>query len=333
MWGRVRNSSERGSGIFLSNFQKSNGTSWVSNSNGHSWDSNTFQPFSKASTGGSNPHHHLWSSVWQQRKQPTSLFVDFLPFGISRTWIHGLFSGAGKLVDVYISKKQRKNNNIAFGFVRYQRREDAMAAIKLLHGSKIRKSEIKVSLARFSRDGSSFVPRNQMGPWTQSGSQNKRWVTATSGSNSKSFTDFPKGSQRRHTVEKKVQARSTTPVRPTVLEKSDGHYRAKPVVVEANSDARPLMETMPNKIGSSSKDSQTVKVAGLMVAQPESTPFVDGDPKPTAQNNDCVKMDIGSVRLDVISNEADSEKASATPERIKPVAMGNFEKKTSVSSW
>ncbi|CAO2825184.1 unnamed protein product [Amaranthus hypochondriacus] len=134
MWGRVRNSSERGSGAFRSNVQKCNG---------YIWNSNSLQSFSKASTGGSKYHTSLRPSDSRQLHAPTSLFVDFLPFGISRIWVHGLFSGAGNVGDVYISKKQRKNNNLAFGFVRYQRREDAMAAIKLLHGWRIQKCEIK----------------------------------------------------------------------------------------------------------------------------------------------------------------------------------------------
>ncbi|CAO2830987.1 unnamed protein product [Amaranthus hypochondriacus] len=70
--------------------------------------------------------------------------------------LKSLFMRAGKIVDVFISKKQRHNRSKAFGFVRFERFADAMNAIKKLDGIHTLGSKIKVALAKFQKGGKPF---------------------------------------------------------------------------------------------------------------------------------------------------------------------------------
>ncbi|CAO2827574.1 unnamed protein product [Amaranthus hypochondriacus] len=179
MFSRVRKPSERGLGFLFSNFKNSNGSILGKR---YGWESSKQQhPFN----GGLVYHHHRWSPPtsagchrgfahpsrrWvpreplRQNHGSTTLFVDSLPIGTSRDWVHGFFSGVGKVVDVYISRKPRKNYTLAFGFVRFKWKQDALAAIDSFHGMKIKNCEIKVSLAKYPKAASSFDKQNFKNP-------------------------------------------------------------------------------------------------------------------------------------------------------------------------
>lgn len=83
----------------------------------------------------------------------TSVFVDHLPRGISPEWLRDLFSEYGRVEDVFVSKKVRKQCSDAFGFVRFRHEKDAMVAISKLHGYMIKNSKITASMARYDRMG------------------------------------------------------------------------------------------------------------------------------------------------------------------------------------
>lgn len=95
-------------------------------------------------TGGRTSNNH------------TTLFIDNLPRGIISEWTRDLFSEFGKIVDVFVSKKKRKSNSLAFGFVRFSKLEDARRAVEKLDGHEIKGLKIKVSMARYDKGGSSF---------------------------------------------------------------------------------------------------------------------------------------------------------------------------------
>ncbi|CAO2837828.1 unnamed protein product [Amaranthus hypochondriacus] len=69
--------------------------------------------------------HLPWK--WVPREPPakdgnesfTTLFVDGLHFGMAKEWLLDKFSECGRVKDVFISSKVRKNCGDAFGFVRY----------------------------------------------------------------------------------------------------------------------------------------------------------------------------------------------------------------------
>ncbi|CAO2830342.1 unnamed protein product [Amaranthus hypochondriacus] len=243
-----------------------------------------------------------------------TLFIDGIPKWTTWYELRKVFSVIGVVVDSYISKKQRKNKKVNFGFIRFYNREDAVMAVKRLNGHHVFGSKLHVSMAKYQKDGTS-VSRN---------------ISAVNKVKACPVKHLSLQASRRYSdvvVDKKknVQATSTSPVTSTLntSEKSDGDNMVKPMAFEVNSEILPQMETVPTDFGSSSKDSQSVRVEILTVAQSVgSASVVDGDP--ATENNDCVKFDLGTVHLDVLSNSVDIDKASATPEQLGPVAMGDI---------
>ena len=75
---------------------------------------------------------------------------------LSNQWLRVLFSLEGSVVDVFISRKVRKHSKAACGFVRFQRREEVMAAMRNLDGFLVKGNRILVSLAKYNRDGMSL---------------------------------------------------------------------------------------------------------------------------------------------------------------------------------
>ena len=61
------------------------------------------------------------------------------------------------MVDVYTSRKQRKNSMLPFAFVRFPQLKDAQPAIKNLHGMEIRGCKISVTMAEYKRSGNRRV--------------------------------------------------------------------------------------------------------------------------------------------------------------------------------
>ena len=79
------------------------------------------------------------SEAWTRLEEVThSVFVDNLPESMSRGWLWQLFSGDGEVVDVFISRKERRLSKAPFGFVRFTRRGQALEAVKRMHGMEIR---------------------------------------------------------------------------------------------------------------------------------------------------------------------------------------------------
>lgn len=99
---------------------------------------------------------------------------------------------------------------------------------------------------------------------------------------------------------------------------------------EVNSESLPQRDIMTTDFGYSSKDSQSVREEVHTVVQsmvPAS--IVDGDPKPTTENVECVKIDHGPINLDVFSNIGVKDKASTTTKQIRPETTGDIGKKRS----
>ncbi|MED6173107.1 hypothetical protein PIB30_056245 [Stylosanthes scabra] len=82
-----------------------------------------------------------------------SIFVDNLPYDVTRTWLWEAFSSTGRVVDVYLSRKIRKSNQLGFAFIRYKSKEEVLRTIEQLDGWIVRGCSLKVTESRYKRSG------------------------------------------------------------------------------------------------------------------------------------------------------------------------------------
>ena len=90
------------------------------------------------------------------------MYVDNLPRSMSKRWLWQLFHYEGRVVDAYISYKQRNHTSNLFGFVRFHDMKDARRAMNNHNGMVIHKCKILVQVATYSRKHS-VDQRIQMG--------------------------------------------------------------------------------------------------------------------------------------------------------------------------
>lgn len=76
-----------------------------------------------------------------------TLFIDNLPSNMSNLWLYQIFKNEGSVVDAFVSKKKRKNNNQSFGFVRFRYASDAENAIK--HNNFLEINNIQVTWSKY----------------------------------------------------------------------------------------------------------------------------------------------------------------------------------------
>ncbi|KAG5550142.1 hypothetical protein RHGRI_015184 [Rhododendron griersonianum] len=69
---------------------------------------------------------------------------------MDEVWLKHIFSGAGKIIQVYIPWKRSFRLNQRFGFVRYGNKEDGMKAIKMWNTAQIQGHRLLVKEARFN---------------------------------------------------------------------------------------------------------------------------------------------------------------------------------------
>ena len=129
-------------------------------------------------------------------REAISLFVDGLPLEMTWDWLQQIFRGEGDITDVYVSKKKRRNRDCRFGFVRFKKVEEAEMAIRNLNGVMIRGKIMKVSFAKYGKNGR---------PWTDVFTQKEEDESMTVGRAAKvgegvigerSFKDVVKGLPR-----------------------------------------------------------------------------------------------------------------------------------------
>ena len=96
--------------------------------------------------------HTSQNLAWRRLEEVSfTILVDNLPLSVTRSWLWQLFGYEGKMVDVFLSRKRRKNNHQPLAFVRFAKQHEAKKAIMNLHESVIRGCKIKVSMAEFKR--------------------------------------------------------------------------------------------------------------------------------------------------------------------------------------
>ncbi|CAO2814079.1 unnamed protein product [Amaranthus hypochondriacus] len=103
---------------------------------------------------GCGPREPPYSGLGGSYGGVITLFIDGLSSSATNRDLRKLFGSFGTVVDAFISRKNRKNNKLAFGFVRYKHGAQAEDAILNLDGHPFFGLKIKVSLARFGKDGS-----------------------------------------------------------------------------------------------------------------------------------------------------------------------------------
>ncbi|CAO2834640.1 unnamed protein product [Amaranthus hypochondriacus] len=126
-------------------------------------------------------------------KNGTTLFIDGLPQGISKEWLWDVFAEHGGVNDIFISRKRRPANSNAFGFVRFNKSEDARVAIEKLNGRIIKGKKMAVTIAKYNRAES----RGQ-NPRPQSKAQpvKKHRIITPANRDSRMYVDVVRGSKR-----------------------------------------------------------------------------------------------------------------------------------------
>ncbi|KAE9445683.1 hypothetical protein C3L33_22421, partial [Rhododendron williamsianum] len=91
-----------------------------------------------------------WGSLGK-RSRDTTIFVCHLPEDMDEySWLKQIFSGAGKIMDVYIPRKRSFRLNQRFEFVRYGNKEEGLKAIKMWNTAQIQGHRLLVKVARFN---------------------------------------------------------------------------------------------------------------------------------------------------------------------------------------
>ena len=82
---------------------------------------------------------HVGRLVWRRsEKVSLTMFVDNLPSSMTKSWLWQIFQYDGRVVDIFMSWKRRRNRQSPFVFVRFSKLTEARVAIKNLHGTEIR---------------------------------------------------------------------------------------------------------------------------------------------------------------------------------------------------
>ena len=66
-----------------------------------------------------------------KEEEVVTLFVDELPWEMSRDWLRNIFRGEGEAIDIYLTDK-RQFNDSRFDFVHFKKLEEAMNAVRNL---------------------------------------------------------------------------------------------------------------------------------------------------------------------------------------------------------
>ncbi|XP_058449684.1 ELAV-like protein 3 isoform X4 [Malaya genurostris] len=87
-----------------------------------------------------------------QEDSKTNLIVNYLPQQMTQEEIRSLFSSIGEVESCKLIRDKVTGQSLGYGFVNYQRAEDASKAISTLNGLRLQNKQIKVSFARPSSE-------------------------------------------------------------------------------------------------------------------------------------------------------------------------------------
>ena len=80
-----------------------------------------------------------------------AVLVDNLPTSITKSWFWQLFNYEGRVVDVFMSQKQRKTSKLPFAFVRFSQLKEAQSVIERMHGWEIKGFKLSMTMAEYGR--------------------------------------------------------------------------------------------------------------------------------------------------------------------------------------
>ena len=78
---------------------------------------------------------------------PTKLFVDSLPWATTDNELRQAFQKFGSVTEAYVVIDRKTRKSLGFGFVSFDRKEDAQTAIRQMDGTKLKGRVIVVKLA------------------------------------------------------------------------------------------------------------------------------------------------------------------------------------------
>ncbi|RUS87084.1 hypothetical protein EGW08_005160 [Elysia chlorotica] len=100
----------------------------------------------------------------------TNLIINYLPQNLTDEEFRSLFLSVGPIVSSKIVRDKATNYSYGFGFVVYERSQDAQRAIETLSGLQLQNKRIKVALARPSGEqikGANLYVRNLPVQWKE----------------------------------------------------------------------------------------------------------------------------------------------------------------------
>ncbi|GFO12244.1 Elav 2-like protein [Plakobranchus ocellatus] len=106
----------------------------------------------------------------QNDESSTNLIINYLPQTLSDEEFRSLFLSVGPITSSKIVRDKSTNYSYGFGFVVYERAQDAQRAIETLSGLQLQNKRIKVALARPGGDqikGANLYVRNLPTPWKE----------------------------------------------------------------------------------------------------------------------------------------------------------------------
>ena len=110
-------------------------------------------------------HNRTNEDILQIERQTFTIFVDNLPASMTKGWLFQIFQWTGRIADIFISKKQRKESHNPFAFVGYKTKGGALKAVKELNGMEIRGHKISVNEAKYSRRETGGTRWHQTKQW------------------------------------------------------------------------------------------------------------------------------------------------------------------------
>ncbi|MED6222335.1 hypothetical protein PIB30_063349 [Stylosanthes scabra] len=160
---------------------------------------------SRATWCRTNPQPHLpthskrfewnWESDrWAEQRRnmeanTVRVFVDNLPRNTMVRWLWNIFGKEGKIVDIFLQRKERKWNPLRFAFVRFETRTEEHTAIRRLHGQEFWECNLALSEAKYRKNEERDLKRTPV-------EIQRREPIATHASARRSFRDVVANDQR-----------------------------------------------------------------------------------------------------------------------------------------
>lgn len=218
--------------------------------------------------------------------------MDGISRAVERRTLRNMFEEMGHVVDLYISKKQRVGKDVAFGFVRYKHWKEAKNAFKKLNGLSVKNSNLRISVAKYQRDGSRFGRRMFR---NDSPAHSTRCTKVPSFRNTRSFSEVRLGKNILSSAEENQETsrtRSVIPVLPSSqvpefsVETSSSRNNRKSSSPELAKNTTPVPTV---QVPDFSESSNLFKLVESVGAQSSSIPVMAENSERSSEKNRCRK--------------------------------------------